>query len=157
MSSRSFISKFIIVILLSAFFLTGCQTNADALIDGFYTSEAATFDTYGWKEYITIQVSGGIIVSVEYNAKNASGFIKSWDMSYMRLMNETDGTYPNEYTRRYSHALLLTQSPTDVDAIAGATTSHITFQLLAQAAISQARKGDKNVIFVDCSEVNHHE
>ena len=44
----------------------------------------------------------GSIVSVEYNAENASGFIKSWDNAYMQTMLHTNGTYPNEYTRYYA-------------------------------------------------------
>ena len=31
-------------------------------------------------------VKGGSIVSVEYNAENPSGFIKSWDNAYMQNM-----------------------------------------------------------------------
>ena len=58
--------------------------------------------SHGWKEYITILVKGGSIVSVEYNAENASGFIKSWDNAYMQNMLHSNGTYPNEYTRYYA-------------------------------------------------------
>ena len=120
--------------------------------DGYYTAEAANFDENGWKEYITIYVSNDKIITVEYDAKNASGFIKSWDMEYMRVMNEKDGTYPNKYVRAYTEALLNRQEPEKVDAVAGATHSHTTFQLLARAAMKQAEMGDKNVAFVQVPE-----
>ena len=55
------------------------------LQDGYYTAQASQFN-FGWKEYVTIMVKGGNIVSVEYNAENASGFIKSWDNAYMQNM-----------------------------------------------------------------------
>ncbi len=105
--------------------------------------------SHGWREYITILVKGGSIVSVEYNAENASGFIKSWDNAYMQNMLHTNGTYPNEYTRYYANQLLEGQGEDGIDVIAGATSSHGTFQLLAQAVLEQARKGDSSIVFVD--------
>ena len=89
-----------LISLLLLTLLTGCsdKTTETALQDGYYTAQAAEF-SHGWKEYITIMVKGGNIVSVEYNAENASGFIKSWDSNYMQVMLNAQGTYPNEYTR----------------------------------------------------------
>ena len=72
----------ILLSLLLASLLTACG-NQTELQDGYYTAQASEF-SHGWKEYITILVKGGNIVSVEYNAENASGFIKSWDNAYMR-------------------------------------------------------------------------
>lgn len=129
---------------------SGCVLQrSDMMKDGYYTAVAAEFDEHGWKEYITIYVSGGTIVTTDYNAKNASGFIKSWDMEYMRVMNHVSGTYPNEYTRLYAEALMNTQNAQQVDAITGATHSYHTFVQLADAAIAQARSGDKSVCFVE--------
>ena len=107
--------------------------------------------SYGWKEYITILVKGGKIISVEYNAENASGFIKSWDNAYMQTMLHTNGTYPNEYTRNYANQLLAGQGKGEIDAISGASSSHGTFQLLAQAVLEQAQKGDSSIVFVEAA------
>ena len=66
--------KRIFTILLSLLLVTpllaacGEQTG---LQDGYYTAQAEEF-SHGWREYITILVKGGSIVSVEYNAENAS-------------------------------------------------------------------------------------
>ena len=128
--------------------LAACAAQDGGLKDGYYSAETAEFDEYGWKEYLTICVSDGSIVAVEYNAKNRSGLVKSWDMDYMRTMNEVDHTYPNEYTRVYSQALLDSQNPAAVDVITGATTSHGVFVRLAEAAIAQAVAGDKKIAFV---------
>ena len=65
-------------LLLMMSLLTACG-DQPRLQDGYYTAQAEEFN-YGWKEYITILVKGGNIVSVEYNAENASGFIKMWDL-----------------------------------------------------------------------------
>ena len=120
------------------------------LQDGYYTAQADQF-SHGWKEYITIMVKGGSIVSVEYNAENASGFIKSWDNAYMQNMLHSNGTYPNEYTRNYASQLLEGQGEEPIDGLTGATSSHGSFQKLAAAVLEQARKEDSHTVFVDTS------
>ncbi len=133
-------------LLLMASMLTACGGGTE-LQDGYYTAQASEF-SHGWKEYITILVKGGEIISVEYNAENASGFIKSWDNAYMQTMLHSNGTYPNEYTRYYASQLLEGQGEGNIDAISGATSSHESFQKLAQAVLEQARKGDSSVVIV---------
>lgn len=132
-------------ILLTA--LTGCGKKSD-LQDGYYTAKAAEFD-HGWKEFITIMVKGGEIVSVEYNAENASGFIKSWDNAYMQNMLRIQGTYPNEYTRFYAGQLLEGQGDDEIDVLSGASSSYGSFQLLAAAVLEQARQGNSSIVIVN--------
>ncbi|MGD9559048.1 MAG: FMN-binding protein [Oscillospiraceae bacterium] len=151
-SLRRVFASLCILLCLSALLLTGCDKAASEWQDGYYTAETTDFDQYGWKEYLIICVSGGKIVSVDYNAKNASGLIKSWDMEYMREMYASDGTYPNEYTRVYAETLLTRQDPDRVDMVAGATHSHKTFQLLAKAAIELATTGNKDIAYVPLPE-----
>ena len=139
----------LILTLLLAVSLTACGSDTE-LQDGYYTAQAAAYN-FGWKEYITILVKGGSIISVEYNAENASGFIKSWDNAYMQNMLHSNGTYPNEYTRYYAGQLLEGQGEGTIDAISGASSSHGTFQLLAQAVLEQARKGDSSIVTVEAS------
>ena len=133
--------------LLLASLLTACG-NQTELQDGYYTAQASEF-SHGWKEYVTIMVKGGRIVSVEYNAENASGFIKSWDNAYMQNMLHSNGTYPNEYTRYYAGQLLEDQNGEHIDALSGATSSYGSFQKLADAVLDQARKGDSSIVFVN--------
>ena len=135
-----------LLLTASLLLLTACGDQTE-LQDGYYTSQAAEF-SHGWKEYITILVKGGDIISVEYNAENASGFIKSWDNAYMQTMLHAQGTYPNEYTRGYANQLLERQGEGGIDAITGATSSHTSFQILAQAVLEQARKGDPSIAIV---------
>ncbi|MCI9480932.1 MAG: FMN-binding protein [Oscillibacter sp.] len=133
------------VLLLAA--LTACG-GEPTIQDGYYTAQAAEF-SHGWKEYITILVKGGSLISVEYNAENASGFIKSWDNAYMQNMLHSNGTYPNEYTRNYAGQFLEGQGKGDIDALTGATSSWGSFQKLAEAVLEQARKGDSSIAIVD--------
>ena len=137
----------LILTLLLAVSLTACGSDTE-LQDGYYTAQAAAYN-FGWKEYITILVKGGSIVSVEYNAENASGFIKSWDNAYMQNMLHVTGTYPNEYTRYYANQLLEGQGAGNIDAISGASSSHGSFQLLAKAVLEQARLGDSSTVVVN--------
>lgn len=137
----------LLVLMLS---LTACGEQS-GLQDGYYTAQASEF-SHGWKEYITIMVKGGSIVSVEYNAENASGFIKSWDNTYMQTMLHAQGTYPNEYTRYYAGQLLEKQEDTELDVLAGASTSYGSFYQLAEAVLEQALNGDSSIVIVDTTK-----
>lgn len=143
----------LMILALLAVSLTACGEEAEDLHlkDGYYTAQAAQF-SHGWKEYITIMVKGGSIVSVEYNAENPSGFIKSWDNAYMQNMLHVTGTYPNEYTRYYAGQLLERQAGTGIDALTGASSSYGSFQKLAAAVLEQARQGDSSIVIVDTAE-----
>lgn len=141
----------IMLMLISTFVLSGCGKKKHELKDGYFTAQAAEYNR-GWKEFVTIHVRDGKIISVEYNAKNSSGFIKSWDMDYMRLMNMIAGNYPNRYTREYGGQLLEAQDPQEVDGLTGATSSYHSFQQLATAAIEQARNGNHDVAIVQIKE-----
>lgn len=143
----------IILVAIMALAATGCNDSTVGLSDGYYTAEDKT-GSHGWYEFLTIYVNDGKIVSAEYNAKNSSGFIKSWDMNYMRNMDPVDGTYPNEYTREYAKQLLDAQSTEGIDTIAGATHSYSTFMALAEVVLEKARNGDKTVAMVD---INHEQ
>lgn len=142
-------AKISLILLLLTVVLTACGGKQEYQ-DGYYTAQAQDF-SHGWKEYVTIMVKGGSIVSVEYNAKNASGFIKSWDNAYMQTMLHSNGTYPNEYTRYYAGQLLEGQGKGQIDAITGASSSHRSFEKLSAAVVEQARKGDSDVVIVDTS------
>lgn len=138
---------FIAAIVCSvAVLTTACQGPAE-MQDGYYTAQQEEF-SHGWKEYITISVKNDKIVSAEYNAENASGFIKSWDNAYMKNMKNLQGTYPNSYTRNYAAQLLEKQNSEDIDSITGATSSGSSFLVLAEAVIEQAKKGDSSIVFV---------
>lgn len=140
-------SGFVFYIIFATLLLS-CAKNSSVLYDGYYTAEVAEFDKHGWKEYITVCVSGGQIILVEYNAYNHSGFIKSWDINYMREMNEIDGTYPNAYTRYYSRQFLEKQGTDGIDALSGATQSYTVFISLAKAVLKNAKEGNNKTALV---------
>lgn len=137
----------ILVILVFVIWIVQC--NPKGMKDGYYTAEMAEFDDFGWKEYLCIQVKKGKIVSAEFNARNASGFIKAWDNSYMENMIAGSTTYPNKYTREYVQQLMDKQTDTEIDGISGATNSGNNFKKLAAVAVEQAKKGDSNTKVIE--------
>ena len=118
------------------------------LRDGYYTAEAAEFDAQGWKEFLTIYVCDGRIVSAQYNSRNSRGFLRSWDMDDRRRGALPTGVNHSKYGRAYTVALLSRQDPSQVTPIPGATQTHPHFQRLAEAAMAKARDGDHRVAFV---------
>lgn len=144
------LNRFLLIITAMSviIFTAGCAQTKDTLKDGYYTAEVAEFDAYGWKEFITVYISKGRIQTVEYDAFNDSGFVKSWDTGYMRTMKMACGTYPTEFSRIYGLSLINWQNPSNVDAVTGATDSHTTFIKLTEAVIKQAKAGDKQVALV---------
>ena len=139
---RHFAILVIILAVIIPLMLISCTRSGSVLKDGYYSAEASEFDQHGWKEYVTICVSDGRIALVEYDSFNLSGFIKSWDTHYMRVMNAASGTYPNYYTRSYGRQLLEDQGIENIDCITGATESYYTFLRLAEVALANARKGN---------------
>ncbi len=142
----------LLLAVVLAFSAAGCSKNSDALKDGYYTAQMSEY-SHGWVEFVTICVSNGELVSVEYNAKGPSGYLKSWDIPYMRTMGSLNGTYPNEYTRSYGAQFLEAGGDvSQVQAIAGASSSYKNFVRLADAAMEQARAGDSSVAVVQTSQ-----
>ena len=126
----------------------------NSLHDGYFTAEETDY-YLGWKEYLTIYVNNGMIVTAEFDGRNTSGFIKSWDMDYMREMTKEKGTYPNKFIRTYVSELVARQSTEGIDAVSGATESCRAFKQLADAALLLARTGDGKVAFIGIEREEH--
>jgi len=139
----------IFVIVTSVLLLTGCQGQNGVMHDGYYTAEAADYDSEGWKDFLTIYVSDNKIVTVEFDAHTDSGFIRSWDPDYQRRERAESGLHPSEYLRTYTGELLNLQNPAKVLVVAGAERQHKIFQLLTEAAIVRAQAGDKTIDIVN--------
>lgn len=139
-----------LVLVMSVLSMTGCNV-FNSMEDGYYTAEMSEY-SFGWKEYVCIQVKNDVIVSAEFNAKNESGFIKAWDNAYMKNMIGEGGTYPNKYTREYVQQLIDGQKDVQVDVISGATSSGNNFERLVAAVIEQAKAGDSSVKVVESAE-----
>lgn len=136
---------FCMMLIVITLLISGCGSK---MKDGFYTAEMSDY-SFGWKEYLCILVKDGDIVYAEFNAKDPSGYIKSWDNAYMENMGTLSGTYPNEYTRYYVAELIESQNSEDIDTLTGATTSGSNFTRLAAAVTKQAVTGKSTTIIVE--------
>lgn len=125
-----------------------CAGKSSLLKDGYYTAEVVGFDGDGWKEYVTICVSGGQIIHIEYNAYNLSGFLKSWDMECMRKMNAEHKIYPSACFRHYGRLFLENQGVDGIDVLSGSTNSYSVFIKLAEAVLANARNGNRRTALV---------
>jgi major membrane immunogen (membrane-anchored lipoprotein) len=148
--SISAVTALTLMLGMVSFSLSACSDDQNVLNDGYYTV-MQDGEEHGWTEYVTIDVKNGKIVTTEFQAINESGLIKSWDLDYMRIMNKTDGTYPNEYVRILTQEFMEKQNA-DVDIVTGATNSSSRFLKLAAAVIEQAKKGDTSVLLLDTAE-----
>lgn len=140
----------VLTLLVCVLAFGGCGNDkvSGGLQDGSYTAEMKEY-SHGWKEFVTITVKNGEIVSTEYNAENPSGFIKSWDNAYMMNMKLETGTYPNEYTRYYAAQLTGKSAAPEIEVLSGASSSGGNFSKLSQAVVEQAVKGDSTVAKVE--------
>jgi Major membrane immunogen, membrane-anchored lipoprotein len=120
--------------------------------DGYYSARALSFNNSGWEEFITLYIHNNRIITVEYNARNASGLILTWDVLYMRKIKEKMGVHPNQILREYSRELLNRQDPKSVRKVHGDTYFYETFRKLAAAAVKQAEAGNKAVAEISLTE-----
>lgn len=142
------------VLALVAAVVPGCAEfggDGSGMRNGYYSAVSADFDELGWKEFITLYVYNNRIVTVEYNARNASGLVLSWDGLAMRTLKAQTYTHPTQLLRRYSEALRNRQAPENVRRVAGDTYFYDSFKQLAAAAIARAKAGDKTVAEVRLS------
>jgi major membrane immunogen (membrane-anchored lipoprotein) len=135
---------------LAAFF--GCKSNTDLLNDGYYTAEASDFSQDGWKDYLTIYVNNGFIITAEFNAFNETGLLRSWDTDYLKSIYKPGFQSPNHYPRQYCSYLVAVQDPDRVQTIDGGRKTHEIFVTLAKAALEYSRQGKNSIAAVKLPE-----
>ena len=113
--------------------------------DGYYSAAAESFNREGWKAFITIYVRNDKIVTAEYNARNASGLILSWDVQSLRQLKTKMRIHPSRVVREYTQDLLNKQSPENIRCIPGDNYIYDSFMQLAAAAIAKAHSGDRSL------------
>lgn len=67
----------------------------------------------------------------------------------MNRMKSAQGTYPNEYTRKYAAQLVESQDIEKVDAVTNASNSGKNFVRLVKAALGNATEGNQEVAVVE--------
>lgn len=129
--------SFIVILNLILTMGIGCQKTSDVVYkDGKFNGEGMA-DSQGWKGVIEIEVKDGKIVEVEYDEVNEDGREKSDDEEYAKSMEDASGISPKDAFEQLEDALIKTQSPDRIDAIAGATTSSESFKKLAKEVLDK--------------------
>lgn len=142
------------VLFAAGVLCSACSPENKGMQDGYYTAEMASFDKDGWKEFMTICVSNNKIVTIEYDARNSGGFIKSWDVGHMRRDEAATGYSHNTPVRLYASELIAKQNPTAIRPLPGAKDSYELFRILAEAAIVHAKTGDRKIALVAARRPN---
>jgi major membrane immunogen (membrane-anchored lipoprotein) len=128
--------------------IIGCDNYGAGLQDGYFTAISEHYDKEGWRDYLTIFVNNGAITTVEFNAVNATGFLKSWDMDYLSQAQLESGVNPNHYARLYANQLIALQDPEQIRGAVGGDRVRQIFTVLAKEAISQSTMGDFSLVSV---------
>lgn len=118
--------------------------------DGEYKAEFKDYDARGWKDYVTVTVSGGKITVVDYDMLNKDdGRKKSEDQNYAKAYPENgEFVKPSEYTKQLEDALIEKQDVEKVDIIATATTSSESFKKLVSALKTNMLRGKTDTVIV---------
>lgn len=139
-----------ILFLIFALFACGKSTAPQTLVDGTYTAEFKDYDSYGYKDYIIVEVKDGVVAKVQYNGINADGMLKTEDEKYQSSMEKTQDTYPKRYTADLANQLLEKGEIAKVDDIAGASWSSECFKALYNALLQKNMPaGDVSLLVVD--------
>ncbi|MGD9559819.1 MAG: FMN-binding protein [Oscillospiraceae bacterium] len=137
-----------LLVLLCIVTLAACNA-PPTYQDGTYSAEFKDFDSYGYKEYMIVTVSGGEITDLVYNAVNEEGVLRTQDEKYQQNMESVVDTYPEKYTGDLINQFMDEQDISRVDIIAGATWSSESFKALFIALEAHMTSGDTTALRVD--------
>ncbi len=139
--------RILLLTLLTALSLAGCGARYQ---DGSYRAEATDFDQHGWKEFLDVTVKDGKITEVDFDALHETDSRrKSEDMEYQQSYREAGlGTDPADYTIRLEDSLKERQKASEIDAVAGATTSSEHFRTMAGQLQKSMETGNTETIYV---------
>ena len=125
--------------------------------DGTYEVEMPEYDN-GWKDFVRLTIIGGEVESIQYDARDEDGQLKSADEKYERDMisgNAANGlpeTYPADYIQKLVDSYMQSGSAEEIDSVAGATISTHRFQKLLRHALKSARQGRTELFAVPLFE-----
>jgi major membrane immunogen (membrane-anchored lipoprotein) len=107
----------------------------DGYNDGLFKAESE-FDERGWKAYVAVIVEDGKITNAYYDeVDKETGKLKSFDQEYLSNWKEKSGTNLKEARPKLIDSLINGQSPEEVDAVSGATSTSTKFKELITEAL----------------------
>ena len=140
-----------IMALCMVFAFAACEADAPAYADGTYTAQADAFsETSGWKDVVTLTISGGQITAVDWNPINAEGDTKKAQSESGEYGMVARGGAISEWHEQAAimeSKLIETQDPAKIktdaagkaDGITGVTITVSSFVTLSERALAQAK------------------
>ncbi|MBR5232552.1 MAG: hypothetical protein IKW00_09960 [Clostridia bacterium] len=119
-----------------------------SLKDGEYHTEVsdeyAQSQGHGWKEYLKMTVSNGVVSDVEYDA------LKGDKRKSMATGEDYPMTpHPSEWIPQINDALRSAKTPESMDTVSGATMSSEIARKLYAAALEAARSGNTGTVIIE--------
>lgn len=133
------------LILLAA----GCAKSSAPWIDGVYTAEVRNYDSYGYKDYLVVTISGGAITDLVFSSRAEDGSSIMDDEKYKTQMEAVTDTFPQKYAKDLVNQLLQSGDINQVQAVAGATYSSNSFKALFTALEKNMQTGDTTLVVID--------
>ncbi len=126
--------------------------------DGTYTAQFSTFDSYGWKEYVTLEIQDDQITVLEFDAVSQTEGApnKSEDTETMEQWSSSVGRDVQDLMEElYANFAASNNDVFEVENVAGATAATNNFKLLVgQLLATAATEGDsEEALEVDRVEV----
>lgn len=137
-----------LALIICTFALTGCSSDK-TYQDGIYTAQFREYDSYGYKDFLTLTVQDGVVTEMVYDAVNEQGAMRTDDQKIQQDMSAVRDTYPKKYTADLVNQYLEKQDIGEVATIAGASWSSESFKTLFLALEPQMEKGDTTLLSID--------
>lgn len=135
-------------VLACVLVLAGCG-GEKVYQDGIYSAQFKEYDSYGYKDFLTVTVKDGAVTEMVYNGISEDGTLRTDDSKLQNDMESTQGTYPKKYTSDLVNQFLEAQDIKGVDAVAGASWSSESFKTLFKELEDSIYKGDTALVEVD--------
>lgn len=145
---RRFLAAIVCITILFAF--TGCGGSAKKTYhDGVYTARFKNYDSYGYKDFVRVEVKDGVVTHIDFNGINELGELKTDDKDYESQMTSVRDTNPKRYTADLINQMLDKENINEVDDVAGATWSSACFKKLYSELEQRMVAGDTTLLEVD--------
>lgn len=135
------------LVVVLAFSMAACGGNK--LKDGTYVAEmsdAVAADSYGWKDTVTVTVSGGKVTDAVFESYSTEdGRPKSGETAETYPMDPA----PSEWIPQLTANLKAASSADEVAAVAGATNASNNAKKLYAAALQAAADGNTETVVVE--------
>ncbi len=138
----------VLAALLAAAAFTACAKD-EVYVDGAYSARFKDYDSRGYQAYVDVSVEDGKVVSIEYDAVDKEGNLRSEDAKYRAEMEKVQGTYPEKYAHDLVNQYMKAQSLDGVDALAGATYATDSFNTLMAAVEENMAAGNTRTIILN--------